>query len=238
MQRLRLSRAQALSQSSPALFQNPVNYLLAHYLFLNPVNYLPVHYVFAVPGDFNLTLLDYLVAKPGLSLVGCCNELNAGYAADGYVRSRCVGACAVMLTRASLIGLVAYGRAHGRASTSPSSGSSSSARLHGFHAGAAADHGAPGARTTSARTRSCTWSTWWPTTRRRRWPLAIWNLDNARALRSGRHLGKGGPPQTSALADWMDSPELGPICDLLVSYVRFVKDGVRAQCVEAARAST
>ena len=35
----------------------------------------------------------------------------------------------------------------------------------------------------------------------------------------------------------MDSPELGPICDLLVSYVRFVKDGVRAQCVEAARAS-
>uniref|UniRef100_A0A453AK19 pyruvate decarboxylase n=1 Tax=Aegilops tauschii subsp. strangulata TaxID=200361 RepID=A0A453AK19_AEGTS len=39
--------------------------------------------VFAVPGDFNLTLLDYLVAEPGLRLVGCCNELNAGYAADG-----------------------------------------------------------------------------------------------------------------------------------------------------------
>ncbi|GJX73959.1 pyruvate decarboxylase 1 [Tanacetum coccineum] len=36
-----------------------------------------VHDVFSVPGDFNLTLLDYLVAEPGLNLVGCCNELNA-----------------------------------------------------------------------------------------------------------------------------------------------------------------
>ncbi|KAF8749376.1 hypothetical protein HU200_012715 [Digitaria exilis] len=39
--------------------------------------------VFGVPGDFNLTLLDHLIAEPGLRLVGCCNELNAGYAADG-----------------------------------------------------------------------------------------------------------------------------------------------------------
>nr|AAA90948.1 pyruvate decarboxylase 2 [Oryza sativa Indica Group]AAB40530.1 pyruvate decarboxylase 2 [Oryza sativa Indica Group] len=50
-----------------------------------------------VPGDFNLTLLDHLIAEPGL-LVGCCNELNAGYAADGYARSRGVGACAVTFT--------------------------------------------------------------------------------------------------------------------------------------------
>jgi len=54
--------------------------------------------VFAVPGDFNLTLLDYLIAEPGLTLVGCCNELNAGYAADGYARARGVGACAVTFT--------------------------------------------------------------------------------------------------------------------------------------------
>ncbi|RWV86873.1 hypothetical protein GW17_00051177 [Ensete ventricosum] len=43
--------------------------------------------VFAVPGDFNLTLLDHLIAEPQLNLVGCCNELNAGYAADGYARA-------------------------------------------------------------------------------------------------------------------------------------------------------
>ncbi|OVA02742.1 Thiamine pyrophosphate enzyme [Macleaya cordata] len=54
--------------------------------------------VFAVPGDFNLTLLDHLIAEPGLKLVGCCNELNAGYAADGYARSRGVGACVVTFT--------------------------------------------------------------------------------------------------------------------------------------------
>ncbi|XP_058228236.1 pyruvate decarboxylase 2-like isoform X2 [Rhododendron vialii] len=54
--------------------------------------------VFSVPGDFNLTLLDHLIAEPGLNNVGCCNELNAGYAADGYARSRGAGACVVTFT--------------------------------------------------------------------------------------------------------------------------------------------
>ncbi|GMN43594.1 hypothetical protein TIFTF001_012798 [Ficus carica] len=54
--------------------------------------------VFSVPGDFNLTLLDHLIAEPELNLIGCCNELNAGYAADGYARSRGVGACVVTFT--------------------------------------------------------------------------------------------------------------------------------------------
>ena len=51
--------------------------------------------VFSVPGDYNMALIDYLVAEPGLNLIGCCNELNAGYAADGYARARGVAACAV-----------------------------------------------------------------------------------------------------------------------------------------------
>ncbi|KAL2494906.1 Pyruvate decarboxylase 1 [Forsythia ovata] len=54
--------------------------------------------VFAVPGDFNLTLLDYIIAEPELNLIGCCNELNAGYAADGYARAKGVGACVVTFT--------------------------------------------------------------------------------------------------------------------------------------------
>ncbi|XP_050371762.1 pyruvate decarboxylase 1 [Argentina anserina] len=57
-----------------------------------------VHDVFSVPGDFNLTLLDHLVDEPELNLIGCCNELNAGYAADGYARARGVGACVVTFT--------------------------------------------------------------------------------------------------------------------------------------------
>ncbi|OJI99264.1 hypothetical protein ASPVEDRAFT_882525 [Aspergillus versicolor CBS 583.65] len=41
--------------------------------------------IHGVPGDCNLTVLDYL--KPtGLHWVGNANELCAGYAADGYVR--------------------------------------------------------------------------------------------------------------------------------------------------------
>ncbi|XP_077237009.1 pyruvate decarboxylase 2-like [Tasmannia lanceolata] len=58
--------------------------------------------VFSVPGDFNLTLLDHLIAEPGLNLIGCCNELNAGYAADGYARSRGVGACVLTFTVGAL----------------------------------------------------------------------------------------------------------------------------------------
>jgi TPP-dependent 2-oxoacid decarboxylase len=31
-------------------------------------------------GDFNLVLLDQLIKEERLRFVGCCNELNAGYA--------------------------------------------------------------------------------------------------------------------------------------------------------------
>ncbi|XP_050211712.1 pyruvate decarboxylase 1-like [Mercurialis annua] len=69
--------------------------------------------VFSVPGDFNLTLLDHLTAEPGLNLVRCCNELNAGYAADGYARSRGVGACVVTFTVGGLSVLNAIAGAYG-----------------------------------------------------------------------------------------------------------------------------
>jgi alpha-keto-acid decarboxylase len=48
--------------------------------------------LFGVPGDYTLMLLDYLAARPGLAWTGCANELNAGYAADGYARMRGIGA--------------------------------------------------------------------------------------------------------------------------------------------------
>ena len=54
------------------------------------------HY-FAVPGDYNLVLLDELIADPDLTMISCCNELNAGYAADGYARAS-GGAAAVVVT--------------------------------------------------------------------------------------------------------------------------------------------
>jgi indolepyruvate decarboxylase len=42
--------------------------------------------VFGVPGDYNLEFLDHVLAHPDLRWVGGANELNAGYAADGYGR--------------------------------------------------------------------------------------------------------------------------------------------------------
>jgi pyruvate decarboxylase len=50
---------------------------------------------FVVPGDFNLILLDQILTNPRLRMVGCCNELNAGYAAEGYARSNGVAAMVV-----------------------------------------------------------------------------------------------------------------------------------------------
>jgi len=47
--------------------------------------------LFGVPGDFNLALLEQVVAAPNLEWVGNCNELNAAYAADGYARVRGAG---------------------------------------------------------------------------------------------------------------------------------------------------
>jgi pyruvate decarboxylase len=52
--------------------------------------------VFAIPGDYNLALLDAMQAHAGLTQHYCCNELNAGYAADGYARTK--GAAAAVVT--------------------------------------------------------------------------------------------------------------------------------------------
>lgn len=42
-------------------------------------------HVFGVPGDYTLTFFDCL-AKSSIEIVGNCNELNSGYAADAYAR--------------------------------------------------------------------------------------------------------------------------------------------------------
>ncbi|MCV7031743.1 alpha-keto acid decarboxylase family protein [Mycobacterium sherrisii] len=52
--------------------------------------------IFGVPGDYNLEFLDHIVAHPTIRWVGNANELNAGYAADGYGRLR--GMSAVVTT--------------------------------------------------------------------------------------------------------------------------------------------
>jgi len=50
-----------------------------------------VEHYFVVPGDYNLILLDEFLKNPNLEMISCCNELNAGYAADGYARAKGIG---------------------------------------------------------------------------------------------------------------------------------------------------
>lgn len=59
---------------------------LTEFLFRR-LHQIGVRSVHGVPGDYNLTALDY-VEPAGLHWVGNANELNAGYAADGYARIR------------------------------------------------------------------------------------------------------------------------------------------------------
>lgn len=53
-----------------------------------------IGHLFGVPGDYNLDFLDEVIASP-IQWVGACNELNAGYAADGYARLKGAGAAVV-----------------------------------------------------------------------------------------------------------------------------------------------
>lgn len=63
---------------------------LAEYIFRR-IYTLGIKSIFGVPGDYNLALLEHLYSVPGLKWIGCCNELNSAYAADGYSRMMGMG---------------------------------------------------------------------------------------------------------------------------------------------------
>ncbi|EPI4867556.1 alpha-keto acid decarboxylase family protein [Salmonella enterica subsp. enterica serovar Newport] len=69
--------------------QNP--YTVADYL-LDRLAGCGIGHLFGVPGDYNSQFLDHVIDHPTLRWVGCANELNAAYAADGYARMSGAGA--------------------------------------------------------------------------------------------------------------------------------------------------
>lgn len=69
------------------------NYTVSCYL-LDRLQEIGIRHLFGVPGDYILDFLDEVVASP-IRWVGTCNELNAGYAADGYARLNGAGAAVV-----------------------------------------------------------------------------------------------------------------------------------------------
>ncbi|KOU07920.1 MULTISPECIES: alpha-keto acid decarboxylase family protein [Streptomyces] len=55
---------------------------------LDRLHSLGVTHLFGVAGDYNLRMLDEVLAHPGVQWVGTAGELGAAYAADGYARVR------------------------------------------------------------------------------------------------------------------------------------------------------
>lgn len=70
---------------------------ISEYIFRR-IESLDIHNIFGVPGDYNLSMLEHLYSVPNLNWVGCCNELNSSYAADGYSRTIGSNKFGVLLT--------------------------------------------------------------------------------------------------------------------------------------------
>ncbi|TRU37780.1 MAG: alpha-keto acid decarboxylase family protein [Microcystis aeruginosa Ma_MB_F_20061100_S20] len=71
-----------------------------------------VKHHFVVPGDYNLVLLDQFLKNQNLLQVGCCNELNCGFAAEGYARANRLGVAVVTYSVGALSALNAIGGAY------------------------------------------------------------------------------------------------------------------------------
>jgi TPP-dependent 2-oxoacid decarboxylase len=69
------------------------NYTVSGFL-ISRLQEIGIKHLFGVPGDYILDFLDK-VLESQIRWVGNCNELNAGYAADGYARLNGAGAAVV-----------------------------------------------------------------------------------------------------------------------------------------------
>lgn len=54
-----------------------------------------IRHLFAIPGDYCADWVQDNLEPSGIQRIGSTNELNAGYAADGYARLNGVGAVCV-----------------------------------------------------------------------------------------------------------------------------------------------
>ena len=65
---------------------NTVEYII------NKLEEIGVNDFFGVPGDYNFNIIEAIENHSNTKWIGCTNELNAGYAADGYARVKGYGA--------------------------------------------------------------------------------------------------------------------------------------------------
>ena len=60
-----------------------------------------VEHCFGVPGDYAFPVGDAVDRNPNIKWIGCSNELNASYAADGYARDARARQCCRRLTQSA-----------------------------------------------------------------------------------------------------------------------------------------
>lgn len=76
---------------------------------IREINKIGVEHFFGLPGDYCFDIIDAVVANKNTAWVGCTNELNAGYAADGYARIKGYGALITTYNVGELSALNAIG---------------------------------------------------------------------------------------------------------------------------------
>ncbi|MGW5434417.1 alpha-keto acid decarboxylase family protein [Streptomyces sp. NPDC004059] len=73
---------------------------------------LGLDHLFAIAGDYSIEWLNHYVAPSGVQIVEEVNEVNAGYAADGYARLKGIGALCVTYSAGALCAVNAVAGAY------------------------------------------------------------------------------------------------------------------------------
>ncbi|RWX19483.1 alpha-keto acid decarboxylase family protein, partial [Rhizobium leguminosarum] len=76
-------------------------YTVGQYL-VDRLRELGLGHLFSVAGDYSIEWVNSYVEKSGIQVIEEVNELNAGYAADGYARLKGIGALCVTYSAGSL----------------------------------------------------------------------------------------------------------------------------------------
>ncbi|MQV89880.1 alpha-keto acid decarboxylase family protein, partial [Sinorhizobium medicae] len=76
-------------------------YTVGQYL-VDRLHELGLRHLFSIAGDYSIEWVNSYVEKSGIQVIEEVNELNAGYAADGYARLKGIGALCVTYSAGSL----------------------------------------------------------------------------------------------------------------------------------------
>lgn len=87
------------------------NYTVGQYL-VDRLHQLGLGHLFSIAGDYSIRWIHHYVAPSSISVVEEVNELNAGYAADGYARLKGIGALCVTYSAGALCAVNAIAGAY------------------------------------------------------------------------------------------------------------------------------